>query len=209
MTRRDWLGRTAGRYALGMSEYWGYGAFDSAQRTPASRAAIAVWIAAGVELALFGCCGVLFALIATVLPASDFAEAAAAAQASPSQVRVMLWVGVVLVSVVMVVPGFVLLGLGFPVRAGKRAAMIAAAVMLLVQAALLAGFTLLQVVASAAMGELLAGLLQTVVRGPAVAVLVWAVVEVLRAWRSAGGGGSGAVPMREDAWNSPHAGESW
>ena len=179
----------------------------SPQLTPPSlrRAAVAVWIAGGVNVAVFGFCGLVFALSATMLPPSQFAQAAHRVQVSVAEFRMVLWITVALVSLVMIVPGALLLGFGFAARRGRGWALITCAVILLAQAAMVGVLLLLQVVTALAMGRVLGGLMQVALLGPVVALLTWAAIESLRAWQS---GDRADVPP-EDSWNSPTAVAPW
>ncbi|MFW6058781.1 MAG: hypothetical protein ACODAQ_01280 [Phycisphaeraceae bacterium] len=167
---------------------------------------MACWIAGGIEVVLFGCCAAGLLVIGFVSPAQLQQQGELPPGVTAGQVLLaMRWLAGIL-AVVMVLPGLVLLYLGFAVRQGGRGAMLAAGVILIVQAALIGVLTLLSVVGGLMTGDLLGTLVNLLLFGGVTALLIWAAVLILRA--RGGGGATGSMPHDEEPWNS-HLGGGW
>jgi len=180
-------------------------AFSPPPPAPLRRAAVAVWVAGGLDLLVFGFCGIFFLFGALLIPDAQLARAPGAEAFNAAQLRAMLWAVVVLVTLFMVAPGVVLLLLGFYVRRGKRWASLTAAIILFSQAALMGLLLMLDLLGALSTGQVLAVVVHLAVLGPLTWLLVWAGLAAVRVWRL----GERAFLPPEDSWNSPSAVAPW
>lgn len=212
----DWRVRGVCRYAWAMSTSPpppphgpNFSPQPSSEPSSDSRsggAAVACWVAGGVELAVMGCCMLTMLLISFASPA-QLQQADLPQGVTPGQLAVAArWIAGLL-AVLMVVPGLVLLYLGFAVRQGRRGAMLAAGVILIVQAAVVAVLALLSILGSAMTGDVLGLALNVVVLGGVTALLVWAAWRVLRA--RLGAAGNGGIDIDDEPWNQNFGGGGW
>lgn len=131
-------------------------------RTEATdRAAVYVWLCAGLCLALACCCG-MSVVGMTMLPTSEIMSQIPADMPNRDQIQQLLPVMAVVMGIVAVVflliPGIVLAILGFPIRAGGRPSAITAMIILGIQALVLGLITLMNllgVIISRSLGDLI------------------------------------------------------
>lgn len=109
-------------------------------RSSHSRAAVATWLVGGLTCGLFTCCGSILILLA-LMPPEMLAEQG---QLPPDQQALLqeaapyLLPTAVILGLLLILPGALLLALGFGVRRGSRRATLAAQSLLLFLAALFA-----------------------------------------------------------------------
>ena len=141
--------------------------------------ATALWIIGGLETVLFGTCAGCAAVIATTgLPEMPSELPPGVESMEQLQAAMALLAGGV--GVLVVVPGLVLLALGFAVRRGSVRAAKAGRVILLVQAVVIGVFAGINVVAGLAQGAFGAAVVQVVIWGGLLAVLMWGVRTLKR-----------------------------
>lgn len=181
----------------GMNQTPGYSspnlAFGGEQIATPQASAVLVWITGAACVGLFGLCSAATLLIAILEPAEVMSQLPAE---QIEAMRVGLWVMPVCMSVVFVLPGLVLVVLGFGIRAGKRGAIVSAIAILWAQAALLGLILVLNLVGTVLTGDLVGLLFNLVIFGAMLALIVATALK-LHATRP---GGPQANP--DEPWNS-------
>lgn len=167
--------------------------FGGEQSVTPQASAILVWITGAACVGLFGLCSVATLLIAILEPAEVMSQLPAE---QIEAMRIGFWVMPICMSVLFVLPGLVLVVLGFGVRAGKRGAIVSAISILWTQAALLGLILTLNLAATLLTGDLVGLLFNLVIFGAMLALIVATALR-LHATRP---GGSRANP--DEPWNS-------
>lgn len=176
------------------------GVAPPATRAP-RRAAVAVWAAAGVQLLVFGCYASLLAGLGAI-PAQAIREGMSEQVPADQLEQIIqnqpaMLVGAVVLTLLMVLPALALLVLGFYVRQRRRGAILAARVILFIQAGLVGLMLALNLAAGVTTGDVVALVTAMVFLGGTLALIVW----TLRAL--------GAAAREANARHSYHDTEPW
>ena len=183
-------------------------AYDTAG-SPHARAAVAVWVSAGLLFVLSVCCAGMFGMLGAI-PIGELKQMDEAGEVPPemwdqlAEAQPHMPAVAVGLAVVTMLPAIALLILGFYVRGGRRGAMIAAQAICWVPFGLLVIYVLLSLPAVATTGVAgVVGLLPSLAVG---GVLFWAIRSLRYALRSpvsAPGSPDALPPQVHRRGNSP------